>query len=166
MNRFVLFIGFIIAIRLAELVVARTNEKWARERGAVEYGKEHYPFIVALHVSFIVSLIVEYYFSRPVFFDQYYLVIFLCLIALKVWVISSLGKYWNTKILRIAHVKLVKRGPYRFVKHPNYIIVVAEIAIIPLVFSLYYTAVIFSILNAFMLAVRIRVENKALALEE
>jgi methyltransferase len=85
------------------------------------------------------------------------------MIALKVWVISSLGKYWNTKIYRIPDARLIKKGPYIFFKHPNYAIVIAEIVVIPLIFHLYYTAIIFSLLNAIILSIRIRKENKALA---
>lgn len=160
---FVFFISFVIFQRLLELVVARSNEKWARQQGAVEYGKRHYPFIVALHTLFLVSMIAEYY-LLPVtnLISLHYLTAFMVLISLKIWVIASLGKYWNTKILRIPNAQLVSRGPYKYVKHPNYIIVIAEIAVIPLVFHLYYTAMVFSLLNVAMLFVRIRVENRAL----
>lgn len=161
---FIYFISFVIFQRLLELVVARRNEKWVRAQGAIEYGKEHYPFIVALHTAFLISMIAEYYLAPvTMLFNPYYLITFLVLICLKIWVIGTLGKYWNTKILRIPGVQLVSKGPYKFVKHPNYIIVIAEIAIIPLVFHLYYTVMLFSLLNAAMLFVRIRVENRALA---
>lgn len=160
---FILFISFVVFQRLLELVVARGNEKWARAQGAVEYGKEHYPVIVLLHTSFLIAMIAEYYLSPVTYlFNPTFLFVFLGLICLKIWVIASLGKYWNTKILRIPNVQLVNKGPYKYVKHPNYLIVIAEIAIIPLVFHLYYTAMVFSLLNAAMLFVRIRVENRAL----
>ena len=84
------------------------------------------------------------------------------MLAFKVWVIMSLGKFWNTKIYHIPNLPLVRKGPYKFIKHPNYLIVIAEIAIIPLTFHLYYTAIIFTILNAIMLSVRIKEENKVL----
>ncbi len=159
---FILFISFIIFLRIAELFYSKSNEKWLLGNGAMEYGKNHYPFMVALHVSFLISLIVEYY-LQPVHSVSLFLIIFyLLLLVFKAWVVLSLGKFWNTKIYHIASFSLVKKGPYKFIKHPNYIIVIIEIAVIPLAFHLYYTAVIFSFLNAIMLYVRIREENKAL----
>lgn len=159
---FILFISFIIFLRIAELFLARSNEKWALQQGAVEYGKAHYPFIVALHTTFLISVIAEYYCKPEPVCLLPLIILYLILIILKVWVIQSLGKYWNTKIYRIPGAKLVEKGPYKFVKHPNYIIVVAEIVIIPLAFQLYYTAIIFTLLNALMLYVRIKEENKIL----
>ena len=158
---FLIFIAFVALQRIAELAVARRNEKWIRRQGAVEYGKEHYPFIVALHALFMLSMILEFYLKKPPF-DAPFLFVFFSLILLKIWVISSLGKFWNTKILRLNKAPLINNGPYKYIKHPNYMIVVAEIIVIPLVFHLYYTAVIFTVLNAIMLTVRIRVENEAL----
>lgn len=160
---FIIFILFVIAQRLSELYIARGNEKWLRSQGAVEYGKEHYPFIVALHTLFIISMIIEYMVcgSTPIYFV--FLILFALLLLFKFWALSSLGKYWNTKIFRVPGAGPVKKGPYKLFKHPNYFIVVCEIAIIPLVFHLYYTAIIFSVLNAIMLTVRIRVENKVWA---
>ena len=160
---FIIFILFVITQRLSELYIARGNEKWLRSQGAVEYGKEHYPFIVALHTLFIISMIVEYIIrgSSPIGFV--FLVLFILLLLFKFWALSSLGKYWNTKIFRVPGTGPVKKGPYKLFKHPNYFIVVCEIAIIPMVFHLYYTAIIFTVLNAIMLTVRIRVENKVWA---
>ena len=119
--------------------------------------------MIALHTLFIVSIIVEYMLRSQPGIDWLFLAIFLVILSFKFWALSSLGKYWNTKIYRIPGVYPVKKGPYKFLKHPNYIEVVCEIAIIPLVFHLYYTAVIFSVLNAVMLTVRIKVENKVWA---
>ncbi|MDZ4839218.1 MAG: isoprenylcysteine carboxylmethyltransferase family protein [Bacteroidota bacterium] len=158
---FLIFISFLVFVRLSELVVAKRNEAWIRKQGAVEYGKEHYPFMIALHTLFIVSIIIEYL-LRITEIDYIFLALFLILISLKIIVISTLGKYWNTKILRIPNLNLVSRGIYRYIKHPNYVIVVLEIICIPMIFHLYYTALIFSLLNAAMLYVRISVENKAL----
>jgi len=159
---FLFFISFLVLQRLLELVVARRNAKWLLQNGAVEYGRSHYPYIVALHTAFIISLIAEYLLRKGTSFHESLFVVWVVLIALKIWVISSLGKYWNTRIYRIPGIALVNRGPYRFLKHPNYVIVVAEIALIPMIFGLWYTAIAFSALNAAMLAVRIRVENRAL----
>jgi len=159
---FILFMSFIILLRIGELILSRRNEKWLLQNKAVEYGEKHYPFIVALHVLFLISLIVEYIISRPVSCSLYFLVYYFMLLLFKIWVISSLGKFWNTKVYRIPSFPLVKKGPYKYFKHPNYLIVIGEIAVIPLIFHLYYTAAIFSFLNAIMLWVRIREENKAL----
>jgi len=159
---FILFISFIILLRLGELVYSKRNEKWLLQNQAVEYGKSHYPFIVALHVLFILSLIVEYWVKQPVSYSFYFLIFYFTLLLFKAWVILSLGKFWNTKIYHIPNAPLIKKGPYQYIKHPNYLIVIVEIAIIPLVFHLYYTAIIFSILNGIMLWVRIKEENKAL----
>ena len=160
---FIIFILFVIVQRLSELYIARGNEKWLRSQGAVEYGKEHYPFIVALHTLFIISIIVEYMLSGNTPIDFAFLILFALLLLFKFWALSSLGKYWNTKIFRVPGAGPVKKGPYKLFKHPNYFIVICEIAIIPMVFHLYYTAIIFTVLNAIMLTVRIRVENKVWA---
>jgi methyltransferase len=160
---FIIFILFVIIQRLSELYIARGNEKWLRSQGAVEYGQQHYPYIVALHTLFIISIIVEYMLRGYTPIDYVFLILFALLLLFKFWALSSLGKYWNTKIFRVPGTGPVKKGPYKLFKHPNYFIVVCEIAIIPLVFHLYYTAVIFTVLNAIMLTVRIRVENKVWA---
>ncbi|MDB5139408.1 MAG: Isoprenylcysteine carboxyl methyltransferase family protein [Mucilaginibacter sp.] len=160
---FIIFILFFILQRLSELFIARKNEKWLLANGAIQYGQSHYPFMISLHTMFIVSLIVEYILRGGTPISWIFLGLFLVILSFKFWALSSLGKYWNTKIYRIPGVYPVKKGPYKFLKHPNYIEVICEIAIIPLVFHLYYTAIIFTILNAIMLTVRIRVENKVWA---
>ena len=160
---FLIFIIFFILQRLSELFIARRNEKWLLSQGAVQYGQEHYPFMIALHTLFIISIIIEYLLSGQPAISWLFLVLFIIVLSFKFWALSSLGKYWNTKIYRVPGVYPVKRGPYKFLRHPNYMEVVCEIAIIPLVFHLYYTAVIFTLLNAAMLYVRIGVENKVWA---
>lgn len=161
---FIFFIGFLIIQRLSELMVAARNEKWLRANGAVEYGKEHYPFIVLLHTAFIISVIGEYIYGNQTGVNYFFIVLFFVLIVIKVIVISTLGHYWNTKIFKVPGSKPVATGIYKYIKHPNYVIVILEIAIIPLAFNLYYTAVVFTILNAIMLTVRIKKENEVLAL--
>jgi methyltransferase len=156
---FILFICFVIFQRLLELVVAKRNEAWARSQGAEEFGKAHYPFIVVLHTLFIISMIAEYFYLGGEF-SIVMMVIFLLLVSLKIWTIGSLGKYWNTKILRIPNSIFIKKGPYKLFKHPNYFIVICEIIVIPLVFHLYATAIVFTLLNAVMLTVRIREEER------
>ena len=119
--------------------------------------------MVAMHTLFIISNIVEYIYGNHNQFRLVFLILFLLVLSFKFWALSSLGKFWNTKIYRVPGVYPVKKGPYKIFKHPNYGEVVLEIAIIPLVFNLYYTAIAFSILNAAMLFVRIREENKVWA---
>ena len=160
---FIIFILFLLTQRFTELYISRRNEKWLLSQGAIEYGREHYPYIVALHTLFIVSLITEYYLSGGKPMSHIFLLLFVLLLFFKYWVLSSLGLYWNTKIYRVPGAVAVRKGPYKWFKHPNYMDVVLEIMIIPLVFYLYYTSVIFSVLNAVMLSVRIRVENRVWA---
>ena len=159
---FILFILFIILLRIGELILSRRNEIWLLQNGATEYGQKHYPYIVALHVLFLGSLIIEYSTTETVSFSLFFLVLYVLLLAFKTWVITSLGKFWNTKIYHISGFPLIKNGVYKYIKHPNYLIVIAEIAVIPLVFHLYFTAFTFTVLNAIMLSVRIREENKVL----
>lgn len=161
---FTLFICFLLLLRVGELVLARRNEQWLLRHGAIEYGRKHYPYLVLLHVLFFVSLITEYIFTSNGYYSVPLLILYFVLLAFKAWIILSLGKCWNTKIFRIPRYPLVKKGPYRFIKHPNYIVVVAEIALIPLIFHLYITAIVFSILNAVMLSIRIKEENRVLKL--
>ena len=161
---FIFFISFLIIQRLSELYVSSKNEKWLLSNGAIEYGREHYPYIVLLHTLFIISLIAEYTWLADGAVNYFFIVLFFILIVIKIVVISTLGHYWNTKIYKVPGTRPVATGIYKYIKHPNYIIVICEIAIIPLAFHLYYTAVIFTILNAIMLTVRIKKENEVLAM--
>jgi methyltransferase len=160
---FIIFISFLILQRLSELYISSHNEKWLLANGAIQYGQSHYPFMVTMHTLFIISIIAEYNLRGGTPISWGFLVAFLLVLSFKFWALSSLGKYWNTKIYRIPNVYPIKKGPYKIFKHPNYMEVVCEIAIIPLVFHLYYTAIIFTLLNAAMLTVRISVENKVWA---
>lgn len=166
---FYIVIGIVVVQRLVELVISNQNEKWLLSRGAVQYGRNHYKFIVLMHVCFFLSLIQEYMFhsmhKELNILNYSFLVFFFLLQFGRVWVITTLGKFWNTKIFRIKKRPLVKKGPYKYFRHPNYIIVTLEILVLPLVFNLYYTAVIFTVWNAIMLTIRIKEENKALNLQ-
>ena len=161
---FIIFILFLIFQRLAELYVSSKNEKWLLRNGAIEYGKEHYPFMVAMHTLFIISVIAEYIWRDDTIVSYPLIILFFLLIVIKVVMISTLGHYWNTKIYKVPGTRPVATGIYKYIKHPNYIIVICEIVIIPLAFGLYYTAIAFTILNAIMLTVRIRKENEVLAM--
>ena len=151
--------------RLLELVLARANERKARALGAVERGQGHYPFVVALHILWLVSTLVEGLLRGPDF-PAYWLVplaLFLLVQPLRYWAILSLGENWNTRILVVPGANLVRRGPYRYLSHPNYVVVVVEILAFPLTFGAWITAPVFTVLNAAVLSLRIREENRALA---
>jgi methyltransferase len=162
---FIVFISFIVFLRIGELILSKINEVWLLQHHAVEYGKNHYTFIVMLHVLFFISMIFEYSIQQTSSFSLFFLGFYSLIFTFKIWVILSLGRFWNTKIYRISGYPLINTGPYKYIKHPNYLIVIAEIAVIPLIFHLYYTAIIFSMLNIMMLYVRIKVENKVLNLK-
>lgn len=159
---FILFISIVILLRISELIYSGSNEKWLVQHGAIEYGQKHYPFIVTLHILFFISLIVEYSMKQTVSFSLFLLIAYAFILIIKIGIILTLGKFWNVKIFHIPNIPLIKNGIYSIFKHPNYTIVVIEIAVIPLIFHLYFTALLFSILNAIMLFVRIREENKVI----
>lgn len=151
--------------RLGELMVARSNERYQKDKGAIEAGQGHYPLIVILHTLFLCSLLVEYLWFKPSLSPlwPYLLIAFLTLQFARVWAIQSLGRFWNTKIIILPGAKLVKQGPYKWMPHPNYAIVALEIAIIPLIFQEYFTAILFTLLNYGMMLIRIPVEEEALS---
>ncbi len=163
---FALVMFFLIVQRLTELSISSRNVKAMMNAGGVEFGKEHYKYIVVMHSLFILSMTTEYllreHYGKMNDISYLFLVFFIFLQVMRVWVITSLGKYWSTRIIRIPGSKLVRKGPYRFIKHPNYLVVSLEIFCLPMIFGLYYTAAIFTILNALILFIRIREENKAL----
>ncbi|MFN2745654.1 MULTISPECIES: isoprenylcysteine carboxyl methyltransferase family protein [Bacillus] len=156
----IIFIGQ----RLIELAVAKRNEKYAFKRGAVEYGKYHYPYIVAMHVLFFISLIWEHIiFQRGTAPSAALILAGLVLVqVLRYWSLFSLGKCWNTKILIIPRTDLIRKGPYRWIRHPNYVAVALELLLLPLLFQAYLTAVIFTVSNAVLMLIRIRAEERAL----
>ncbi|PIC86680.1 isoprenylcysteine carboxyl methyltransferase [Sporosarcina sp. P20a] len=165
MGRLFLFVFIIVVVqRLVELVVANRNEKWIRNQGAIEIGASHYKWMVLMHIAFFISLLVEVLvFDRsllPVWGTL--LAIFLLMQVLRVWCLSSLGKFWNTKILILPGANVQKKGPYRWIRHPNYVIVTTELIVLPLLFSAYLTAGLFLLLNIWMLSVRIPTEERAL----
>ena len=146
--------------RLGELVLAQRNTRRLIARGAHEIGAGHYPLIVGMHAAWIAALWVLGW-DRPVSLP--WLGVFVVLQLLRVWVIASLGGRWTTRIVILPGAPLVRHGPYRFLSHPNYMVVVAEIAVLPLAFGLVGLSVLFSVLNASVLWVRIRAEGLALA---
>jgi methyltransferase len=158
----VTLVVLLVAIeRLGELLYAERNTRALRRRGAVEIGRNHYPLIVALHAAWLVALVALVpAATRP---DPVILGLFVALQGLRLWVLASLGPYWTTRIVNLPGAPLVRRGPYRFLRHPNYVVVIAEIAILPLAFGAWGIALAFSIANGLLLTWRIRVEERALA---
>lgn len=161
---FWLFISFLCIQRISELFIAKRNEKWMLSQGAYEAGMRHYPFIVALHTIFFISFITEVLIMEKTISPNWplWLTLFFITQLGRVWTLRSLGPFWNTKIIVLPGAKVVKKGPYRWVRHPNYIIVTLEFIVIPLLFQAYYTAIIFTLLNAWMLSIRIAAEEQAL----
>ena len=157
-------VGLVASQRLLELFYSRRNERRLRARGAVEWGSSHYPVIVAVHTLWLVSTLVEGLVRgpEPPAWWPVPLAAFLLVQPLRYWAILTLGENWNTRVLVVPGGKLVRRGPYRYFPHPNYIVVAVEILTFPLIFGAWITAVVFSLLNAALLYVRIRTENRAL----
>ena len=153
-------LSFVTLQRLGELWLSKRNTGRLLARGAREHAAAHYPLIVALHTAWLASL---WWFALIPPIDSFWLAIFILIELARVWVLLSLGRRWTTRIIILPDATLVRRGPYRFLDHPNYAVVVAEIAVLPLVFGLWQIAVIFSLLNAAVLTVRIREENRALS---
>jgi methyltransferase len=161
MNAVAIIVGLVALQRLAELAVATRNTRALRRRGGVEHGASHYPLIVLLHAAWLLALLFLVPADAPLSWS--WLAVFLLLQALRLWVVASLGPYWTTRIITLPDAPLVRRGPYRFLRHPNYVVVAAEIAVLPLVFGAWRIAFVFSLLNAVMLAWRIRTEEQALS---
>jgi methyltransferase len=146
--------------RAGELVVSRHNTQRLMARGAVEVASGHYPLIVAVHASWLIALWV---FGREQPVNVAFLAGYLMLQGLRVWMLRTLGARWTTRIIVLPGQPLVSAGPYRFLSHPNYAIVVGEIAVLPLTLGLPLLAGVFTVLNAAVLAIRISAENRALA---
>ena len=156
-----LIIGLVALQRLAELVYAQRNTRALLAHGGREVGAGHYPLIVLLHLAWLVA--VTLMLPRPPVIYWIPLILFILFQFGRVWAIMSLGPFWTTRIITLPDMPLVRRGPYRFVRHPNYMVVAGEIAALPLAFGEIWVAVIFTILNGAMIAWRIRAEDMALA---
>ena len=145
--------------RIGELWLSNLNTKRLLAKGAREHASEHYWWVVAVHVLWLAVLWVLAP-GRPI--DGFWLAIYVLIELARIWVLASLGPRWTTRIIILPDAELVRRGPYRWVNHPNYLVVVAEIAVLPLSFGLWQVALIFSLVNAAALYVRIGHENRAL----
>ena len=145
--------------RLGELWLSNRNTRRLLAEGAKEHASGHYPLIVGLHVAWLATL---WWLAplRPV--DDFWFILFLLIESGRIWVLASLRERWTTRIIVLSGASLVRRGPYRWINHPNYWVVIGEIAVLPLVFGLWKTALMFSVLNGALLAVRINEENRAL----
>jgi len=152
--------------RVAELVVTKRNEAWSMARGGCEFGAKHYPPMVVLHTALLAGALMEVWVRRPqidAWFAVAMLVVLVASQTLRWWCITTLGHRWNTRVIIVPGLAPVTGGPYRFFSHPNYVAVVAEGIALPLVHGAWVTALVFTVLNAWLLTVRIRCENKALA---
>lgn len=155
----------IILQRLLELRLAKRNMAWALSRGGREHGADHYVLFIYLHCLWIVSFNLEWFYRRPAMppFWETLAVLIIMAQFLRYWAITTLGKRWNTRIIVLRGIPKVGSGPYRYLKHPNYIAVILEIWAVPLLIGAWYTALVFSVLNAMLLyCIRIPAEEKAL----
>lgn len=155
-------VGLVGLQRIVELAYAARNTRALLASGAVEIGASHYPFFILLHGSWLVCVLIVALVTHAQ--TNWWLVgVFAVLQCGRAWVIATLGPYWTTRIITVPGAPLVREGPYRFLRHPNYAIVIAEIAVLPLAFGQVAVAVIFTLLDAVLLTYRIRVEESALA---
>lgn len=150
---------FVTVQRLIELVIARSNTAFLLRRGAYEVGRRHYPLLVVLHASWLAAL---WWFGWRASVNLTLFALFMVMQVLRVWVLATLGRRWTTRIIVLPGAPLVTGGPFRFLRHPNYCVVIAEIALLPLAFGLPWIALLFSMLNALVLWIRITAENRAL----
>ena len=155
----VAILGFVTVQRLIELRIAALNNRRLMAAGAREFGAGHYPFMVTLHMMLLAVL---WWWGPGRTISSPLLIVFAFLQVGRVWVMRSLGDRWTTRVIVNPGARRIRRGPYRWLNHPNYLIVALEIAVLPLMFGLWRAAAIFSLLNAIILAVRIRSENEGL----
>lgn len=156
----IVILALVTLQRLGELWLSNRNTRRLLAQGAHEHAPGHYPLIVAVHVLWLAAL---WWLAPGRGVDAFWIAMFVLVEIGRIWVIAALGPRWTTRIIVLPNAPLVRSGPYRFVDHPNYMIVAAEIAVLPLVFGLWQLALVFSLLNAVILWVRVRAENRALA---
>jgi len=161
---FIALFSCLILQRLVELALAERNRRWAMSHGGREHAGLTYPAIMAVHALFYVSLALEWRYQSTGWNSRWplWLVLIAAAQLVRIWSIRSLGRYWNTRIITVPDVNLVRRGPYRYVRHPNYAVVTLELLAIPMLCGAYITAIVFSLANALILTVRIPQEEGAL----
>ncbi|MCL3819581.1 isoprenylcysteine carboxyl methyltransferase family protein [Aeromicrobium wangtongii] len=162
---FTILVGLVGLERVAEMIVSRRNAEWSFARGGVESGQRHFPVMVALHTAFLVGMLVEAWWRRPdvpAALAWSMLAVVIACQAGRWWCIHALGRHWNTRVIIVPGTPPVRRGPYRVLSHPNYVVVVVEGVALPMVHDAWITAVVFTVLNAALLTVRLRVESAAL----
>ena len=151
--------------RVIEIFVSQKNTQWSLSRGGVEYGANHYKWMVLMHASFFVCMVTEYLIfgnNLPPFVHVLAILLAVFCQGLRWWIIVTLGRQWNTRVIVVPGLDRIRIGPFQYVDHPNYIVVAAEIFILPLIFGSWRTSLVFSILNAQMMRIRLGVENQAL----
>ena len=146
--------------RLIELAIAHRNTRRLIAKGAIEIGRGHYPFIVLLHGSWLLAMLSLIRADTAIHWAP--LAVYALLTIARIWVMASLGRFWTTRVITLPNAPLVKRGPYRYMRHPNYAVVIGEFLMLPLVFGLWPVAIVFSILNLVLLQHRVRIEESAL----
>lgn len=154
----------VVGSRIVELFLSRKNTNRLLAAGAKEYAGGHYPFMMAMHISWLIIIVGNYYLhfeTLQVSLPFFYLYIFIQ--TLRVWVLASLGRYFTTRIISLETAPLVQTGPYRYMRHPNYVVVILEIFCLPMVFGLFWVALLFSVLNAGVLYLRIKAEEQAIS---
>jgi methyltransferase len=156
-----IIVGLVALQRLGELALAARNTRRLMAAGAVEFGRRHYPLFILLHAAWLAAILLTVPADAAI--DWPVLALFVILQALRVWIVATLGPYWTTRIISAPGKKLVRRGPYRYLRHPNYLVVAGEIFLLPMVFGAWPLALVFSIANLALLAWRIRIEDRALA---
>lgn len=155
-----LIILFLVTLqRLSELIIAKRNTAGLVAKGAVEHGASHYPVMVLLHASWLAGL---WWFGWNATIVWPFMLLYIALQAFRVWILATLGKRWTTRILTVPNETLVVKGPYKYIRHPNYLLVLLEVPILPLAFGLPWFALLYGLLNIAMLAWRIRIEDQAL----
>lgn len=165
LTAFTVLVALVALERIAELIVSQRNAAWSLRQGGVESGRGHYPVMVVLHVGLLVGALVEAWVRRPdvpVALAWSMVIIVVLAQALRWWCITSLGPRWNTRVIIVPGMAPVRSGPYRWLSHPNYVAVVIEGVALPLVHASWITALVFTVANAVLLTVRIRVEDQAL----
>lgn len=160
-----LALAFVVLQRILELRLAQANLRWALSQGAREYGREHYPLFFLLHIGWMLGWLLEGLARQqlsPIWW--LWLALFVLAQGLRYWAIQSLGRYWNTRIIIVPGAKRIVSGPYRYLRHPNYLAVALELLSLPLIFNAWITALAATLLNALLLlTIRIPAEEKALS---